>query len=89
MAAASVPSAIAVPSTPGVAAAHVTVGAVGSTVTCSVAVAAVLMSPLASFSVAVAVSVKLPSPVGVIVSVDRFQPTTLIGVEPSLITLWP
>src|SRR3974390_3052238 len=89
MVAASVPSAIAVPSTPGVAAPHVTVGAVGPTVTASVAVAGVLMSPFKSFLVAVAVSVKLTSLVGVIVSDDRVQPTTLIGVEPSLVMLWP
>src|SRR5207237_51166 len=65
-------SAMAVPSTT-VAATGEDVGGVGLTVTASVLVVVVLRLPLASFSVAATVSVKLLSFAGLTVSVYRFQ----------------
>src|SRR3989442_1406989 len=58
-----------------------------ATVTVSPAVVVVLTLFCASFSVAVAVSVKFPSLVGLIVRLERVQPLILIGVLPSLVTV--
>src|SRR5580704_1165434 len=85
----SLPSTIGAFSTPDAVAVHVTVGAAGSTVTTSLAVPVVLISPLPSFSVAVAVRVKFASLVGATVRLDSVQPLTSIGVLPSLMTLLP
>src|SRR5579872_5496981 len=77
------PSEIAVPSTPVALAAQLRVGAVGLTVTASVAVPVVLRLPSASFSVALAVRVKFASLIVVTARLDKVQPLTLIGVLPS------
>src|SRR5690348_4939238 len=86
-----VPNLIDEPSTPISAEGdQLTAGASGLTVTASVVLTGAPRLPSASCSVAVTVSVKLVSVVGVIIKFARDQPRTSMAVCPALaVKLWP